>query len=105
MPERRGPAPNPPAVNRILVVEDEESLRMLLSSLLEEEGYEVVTATDGETALQMLVDSNFDLAICDVRMPKIDGWGFLDALRERGQQPPVIMMSAYGDRDIALNVM
>ena len=65
----------------------------------------VVTASDGEEALALLAEESFDLVLSDVRMPRLDGWGFLDALSERNRPPVVIMMSAYGDRDAALNVM
>src|SRR5205823_11627901 len=65
----------------------------------------VVTVSDGEEALALLAEESFDLVLSDVRMPRLDGWGFLDALSERNRPPVVIMMSAYGDRDAALNVM
>src|SRR5262245_55011364 len=105
MQERRTRTSSPPAVTRILVVDDEESLRHLLTKMLMHEGYEVVTASDGEEALALLADESFDLVLSDVRMPRLDGWGFLGALSERNRPPVVIMMSAYGDRDTALNVM
>jgi two-component system, NtrC family, response regulator AtoC len=105
MPERRPRTPPPPAVTRVLVVDDEENLRHLLSRMLSQEGYEVTTAADGEEALTAINDQTFDLVLCDVRMPRLDGWGLLTAVAERKGGPVVIMMSAYGDRDIALNVM
>src|SRR5881296_109188 len=105
MSESRPRTPSPSAVTRILVVDDEESLRHLLTTILMHEGYEVVAACDGEEALARLGDETFDLVLSDVRMPRLDGWGFLGALTERNRPPVVIMMSAYGDRDTALNVM
>jgi two-component system response regulator AtoC len=105
MSEPRPRTPSPPVVSRILVVDDEESLRHLLTKMLVHEGYEVVTAGDGEEALALLGEEAFDLVLSDVRMPRLDGWGFLGALSERNRPPVVIMMSAYGDRDTALNVM
>jgi two-component system response regulator AtoC len=105
MSEPRPRTPSPPVVSRILVVDDEESLRHLLTKMLVHEGYEVVTAGDGEEALALLGEDAFDLVLSDVRMPRLDGWGFLGALSERNRPPVVIMMSAYGDRDTALNVM
>ncbi len=92
-------------MTRVLVVEDDESLRHLLSTMLRQEGYEVTTASDGEEGLALLADQPFDVVFCDVRMPKLDGWGFLDTLSVRDRPPVVIMMSAYGDRDAALDVM
>jgi len=105
MPERRTRTPSPPAVSRVLVVDDEENLRHLLHKMLTQEGYEVTTAPDGEEALRLLGEKEFDVVLCDVRMPKLDGWGLLDALTERNRPAVVIMMSAYGDPDTALNVM
>ena len=105
MPERRNRTAPPPAVTRVLVVDDDENLRHLLSKMLTQEGYEVVAAADGEEALTILGARPFDVVLCDVRMPRLDGWHLLDALSERTRPPVTIMMSAYGDRDTALNVM
>ncbi len=105
MPERRPNTPTPPAVTRVLVIDDEETLRHLLSKILTSHGYEVTTAGDGEAGLAALADHPFEVVLCDVRMPRLDGWGFLEALQTRSKPPVVIMMSAYGDRDTALNVM
>src|SRR5438105_6613215 len=101
MPERRPRTESPPAVTRILVVDDEENLRHLLSKMLGQEGYDVTTASDGQEALRLVGEQSFDVALCDVRMPRLDGWGFLDALSERSRPPVVIMMSAYGDPETA----
>jgi two-component system response regulator AtoC len=89
----------------VLVLDDEESLRDLLREMLSREGYEVATAADVDEALDLLSKRSFDVVLSDVRMPKRDGWEFLDALRTMRENPVVIMMSAYGDRDTALNVM
>jgi two-component system response regulator AtoC len=105
MPERRPRTPSPPAVTRVLVIDDEENLRHLLDKMLTQEGYEVTTAADGEEGLKLLGEADFDVVLCDVRMPRLDGWGFLDALSEGRRPPVVIMISAYGDRETALNVM
>ncbi len=88
-------------------MDDEESLRHLLEKILEDAGYEVSTAENGEAALALVSQRSFDVTLCDVRMPKLDGWAFLEALRDRGDANAgvVIMMSAYGDRDTALNVL
>ena len=105
MPERRPRTPPPPAVTRILVIENEESLRFTLQELLTEEGYDVAAASDGEEALALLTDQSYELVLCDVRMPRLDGWGLLSALSERKNAPVVIMMSAYGEPETALKVM
>ena len=77
----------------------------MLTEMLGREGYEVTAAADVDEALDLLAEQGFDVVISDVRMPKKDGWEFLDALRERRENPVVVMMSAYGDADTALNVM
>ena len=105
MPERRLRTPSPLSVTRVLIVDDEKNLRRLLTNMLTQEGYEVVTACDGEEALALLADQCFDVVLSDIRMPRLDGWGLLEALAERSRPPVVIMMSAYGDRDTALKAM
>jgi len=105
MPERRNRIPPPPGITRVLVVENEESYRFTTAEILKEEGYEVGTAADGEEALGILADQSYDLVLCDVRMPRLDGWGLLAALSERKNAPVVIMMSGYDEPNIALDVM
>ena len=90
---------------RILVIDDEESLRHMLQTLLGKEGYDVRTAANGQEALELLDAEPFDFALCDVRMPKLDGLGLLDAMEGRSNRPTFIMMSAYGAIDTALEAM
>ncbi len=90
---------------RILIVDDEENMRHMLSSLLEAEGYEVETAENGEEALGKSRDRFYDFVLCDVRMPKMDGMAFLKAAADSLQDTTVIMMSAYGNIDSALEAM
>ncbi|MBA2564518.1 MAG: response regulator [Gemmatimonadetes bacterium] len=82
---------------RILLVEDEASVLLALSLLLEQEGYSVVTASNGSEALQVLAHEHADLVILDLWMPVMNGWEFLQRLRER-ENPlrdlPVIALSA-----------
>jgi two-component system response regulator AtoC len=94
-----------PSATRVLLVDDEEGLRQHLADSLTQQGYDVVTACDGEQALAIIAEQSFDVVLSDVRMPRLDGWGLLDALAKRSRAPVVIMMSAYGDSDMALNVM
>jgi len=94
-----------PDTQRILVVDDEESVRHMLRSFLSKEGYEVVTADNGEAALEVLDKEPFDVVLCDIRMPKLDGLGLLDGISERRLSPTVIMMSAYGSVDTAIEAM
>ena len=86
----------------LLVVDDDRDIRVALEMLLQYEGYEVWTARDGREALTRL-DREAEagrrpaLVLCDVKMGKLDGMGFLDELRERKDPPPVVMISGHGD--------
>ncbi len=92
-------------VKRILVVDDEENMRHMLSLLLGREGFVVEGADNGAEALERLRQGPFDLILCDLKMPVMDGLSFLDACRERGVDSTVIMMSAYGTMDTAIEAM
>ena len=93
------------ALRRILVVDDEESLRHMLQLFLSREGFEVVSAGSATQALAELEARPYDCVICDVRMPGTSGLDLLDELRRRGPLPTIIMMSAYGSNDLALQAM
>lgn len=90
---------------RILIVDDEESFRHMLSVILIKEGYEVEASSNGEEGLQKATASPFDHILCDVRMPQMDGLEFLRRIEKTGGQAPVIMMSAYGTMDTAIEAM
>jgi two-component system, OmpR family, phosphate regulon response regulator PhoB len=100
--------------SRVLVVEDEELIRDMLVMALEEEGYGVVTATDGRTAMNYLRntepvpnDSNFDLVILDLMLPQINGLDVCRLIRHQGNPVPILMLSAKGsetDRVLGLEV-
>ena len=90
---------------KILVVDDELGLRHTLTLILEGEGHEIRAAADGEQALAMLAEQEADLVLCDVRMPVLDGIGFLERYRRVSGRALVIVMSAYGDDDAALDAM
>jgi len=92
-------------VSRVLVVDDEPGLRQSLGLLLADAGYEVVAEGDAPRALERAVAEPFDLILCDVRMPGLDGLGFLRAYKARGGAALVIMMSAYGGEEAALAAM
>ena len=90
---------------RILVVDDELGLRHTLTQILAGEGYDVAAVADGAAALEALAGDERDLVLCDVKMPVMDGLTFLERHRERGGRALVIMMSAYGDDDDAIESM
>jgi DNA-binding NtrC family response regulator len=92
-------------MKRILVVDDEPGLRQSLGLLLSDAGYAVTSESDGRKALERALAEPFDLVLCDVRMPEMDGLAFLRTYRSRGGTGLVIMMSAYGGEDAALAAM
>lgn len=81
---------------RILVVDDEASIRRILETRLKMVGYEVVTAADGEEAIEMYNKHNPDLLILDIMMPKMDGYGVTREIR-RNSDVPIIILTALGD--------
>ncbi len=90
---------------RILVVDDELSMREFLKILLEKEGHKVTLAKDGEQALDLAEKNGFDLAISDVRMPGMNGLDLLAALKERETDLPVIMITAFASPEDAVTAM
>jgi AmiR/NasT family two-component response regulator len=84
---------------KVLIAEDETIIRMDLREMLEEEGYDVVEAGDGEQALRLARESNPDLIILDIKMPKIDGLAAARAISEE-RIAPVLILTAYSQRDL-----
>lgn len=82
---------------RLLVVDDEEDVRLLISRILSEKGYDVVEARHGEEALQKLGEQRIDLMVLDLMMPEVDGWEVLRRLRTIPDAPPVVIVTALGD--------
>ena len=79
---------------KILIAEDDCELQHLFIHVLMKHGYEVIGVCNGEEALQALERDYFDLLICDIMMPKMDGYQLVQKLRERGNQTPVMMITA-----------
>ena len=92
-------------MTRVLVVDDEPGLRQSLGLLLADAGYQVTAEGDGAKALERALAEPFDLVLCDVRMPAMDGTAFLRAYTGRWGSALVIMMSAYGGEEAALAAM
>jgi CheY-like chemotaxis protein len=84
-------------MKRILVVDDEEGIRLLYQEELRDEGYEVVTAKSGEEALVVVKEQKPDLITLDIKMAQMDGADFLVRLREMHRDLPVIVCTAYDD--------
>ncbi len=79
---------------RIMVVDDDKNTRRLLQAVLENEGYQVFTAENGEDALAVMDREYIDLVVLDIMMPKMDGYQFTSALREANNNLPILMVSA-----------
>ncbi|MBR1686736.1 MAG: response regulator transcription factor [Clostridia bacterium] len=79
---------------RILIAEDDPSTNRLLCAIVRRGGYEPVAAVDGEDALQKLNETQVDLMICDVMMPKLDGFALTQSIRESGSMLPILMLTA-----------
>lgn len=82
---------------KVLVVDDEENIRLLFKEELEEEGYEVDTASNGLEALEKVKAAPFDIVILDIKMPVMDGIQALNAIKNMNKDQPVILCSAYGE--------
>ncbi|KAB2924841.1 MAG: response regulator [Bacteroidetes bacterium] len=81
----------------ILVVDDEDALRNVLSSELQSEGYSVVSAADGDEAISILQQKSFDLVLLDIKMPRVDGFEVLRFIKERYANTKVIMLTGFAD--------
>src|SRR6476646_4077659 len=106
MPGTVAPAERPPAVEsaRILVVDDERSMREMLAILLRREGHEVSVAENGRTAIDLLNQRPFDLVVSDARMPDVDGLEVLRHARSINPSVIAIMVTAYGSPDLLRGV-
>jgi DNA-binding NtrC family response regulator len=90
---------------RLLVAEDEANLRLVLQKELQRLGYRVQVAPDGEAALRRLEESNVDVLLCDINMPRMDGMELLRRVHERPNPPEVIMLTGNGTIETAVEAM
>ena len=91
---------------KLLVVDDEKNLRMIVQKEMTRQGHEVETASDGEAAWDALEAQDFDVLLCDINMPRLDGIGLLRRLREKSQNPPeVIMLTGQATVESAIEAM
>jgi DNA-binding NtrC family response regulator len=93
------------ASRKILIVDDESEMRVALETTLKREDYQLVCAEDGKQALDQFESHDFDLILTDVRMPKLSGLELLRAVKERSPKTPVVIMTAYGTIDNAVEAM
>ncbi|MDH3711058.1 MAG: sigma-54 dependent transcriptional regulator, partial [Cyclobacteriaceae bacterium] len=87
---------------KILIIDDEKSIRSTLKEILEYEKFTVEEAEDGELGLEMLKKNNFDVVLCDIKMPKMDGIEVLERFNQEGKDTPFIMVSAHGTIETAV---
>lgn len=91
---------------KLLVVDDEKNLRLVVQKEMSRQGHDVETADDGESAWELLEAQDFDVVLCDINMPRLDGMGLLRRTRERSQNPPeVIMLTGQATVESAIEAM
>jgi two-component system response regulator AtoC len=93
------------AKKRLLIIDDEENMRHMLSTVLKKAAYRVDTAADGAEGLDMIEKDHYEFILCDIKMPNMGGLEFLEAARDKLNGSTVIMMSAYGSIDTAVGAM
>ncbi len=94
-------------MSKILIIEDEAAIRRVLTKILSEESdsYQVEEAEDGLVGIEMIKKEDYDLVLCDIKMPKMDGVEVLEAAKSIKPEVPLIMISGHGDLDTAVNTM
>ena len=89
----------------ILLVDDEQSQRIILRRFLEREGHKIETADNGKTALELLRSNKFDLVISDMRMPQMTGRDLLKVIKEEWTNIPVLIVTAFAELDDAIDLV
>ena len=89
----------------ILIIDDEKAIRNVLKEILISEGFAVEEAADGEEGLKKFSSGSFDVVLCDIKMPKLDGIEFLQKVTETGSEVPVIMISGHGNIETAVDAV
>ncbi|MEQ6123382.1 sigma-54 dependent transcriptional regulator [Pseudotenacibaculum sp. MALMAid0570] len=94
-------------MSKILIIEDEAAIRRVLTKIISEENdaYKVEEAEDGLTGIEMIKDKDYDLVLCDIKMPKMDGVEVLEKAKKIKPEIPFVMISGHGDLDTAVNTM
>jgi DNA-binding NtrC family response regulator len=94
-------------MSKILIIEDEAAIRRVLGKILSEESdtYKVDEAEDGQQGLEKLKNEDYDLVLCDIKMPKMDGVEVLEAVKKFKPEIPFVMISGHGDIETAINTM
>lgn len=90
---------------KILIADDEQSLRLVLDTILRKDGYEVDTAENGKQAVEMVITGEYDMVILDIRMPLLDGMQAFREIHKVKPDLPVLLMTAYGSGYDAVEAM
>ena len=94
-----------PEQRQVLIVDDEPNLRRILSAQLTRDGYDVLSAEDGEAGLALLRENHIDLVITDLKMPRVDGMTLLKRAIEEEPELPVVVITAHGTIDTAVEAL
>ncbi|HEX4374831.1 MAG TPA: sigma-54 dependent transcriptional regulator [Puia sp.] len=92
-------------MSNILIIDDEKAIRKTLSEILSYEGYKIDEAGDGEEGLKKFKEVEYDVVLCDIKMPKIDGIEFLEKAKEFNRDVPIIMISGHGTIETAVEAV
>ncbi|WP_341222269.1 sigma-54 dependent transcriptional regulator [Polaribacter atrinae] len=94
-------------MSKILIIEDEAAIRRVLTKIISEENesYNVEEAEDGLLGIEMIMNNDYDLVLCDIKMPKMDGVEVLEKAKKIKPEIPIVMISGHGDLDTAVNTM
>ena len=94
-------------MSKILIIEDEAAIRRVLKKIISEESkqYEVFEAEDGVQGIDLIKENDYDLVLCDIKMPKMDGVDVLKYSKKIKPELPFLMISGHGDLEIAVNTM
>ncbi len=90
---------------KILIIDDEKAIRKTLSEILSFEGYQIDEAIDGEEGLKKFSEKNYDIVLCDIKMPKLDGIEFLEKAKQHNVDVPIIIISGHGNIDTAVEAV
>ena len=87
---------------KILIIDDEKSIRLALKDILDNEGYQVDLAEDGKSGLQKAMEGKYDVIFCDIKMPGMDGMEVLEKMVAEGVESAIVMISGHGDIETAV---
>jgi DNA-binding NtrC family response regulator len=92
-------------MGKILVIDDERPIRRTLCEILEFEKFEVDQAENGEQGLKMIQENEYDVILCDIKMPKMDGMEVLEKVKKLDHNPTIVMISGHGTIDTAVDAL